>query len=135
MIGADGLIYVNSEDTNEVMVFDPKSLAVKKRFPLGVAKIPTGLAYDAKTNRLFIGCRNEPKMVVMDAATGKAGAPGCRFRRSQNLRCREPGNAPPLDSLSHRLGTVQPRLTQSGSSCVAHTLSYSSRPNFSQVNS
>src|SRR5204863_1444119 len=27
--------------------------------------------YDAKTNRLFIGCRNEPKMVVMDAGTGK----------------------------------------------------------------
>jgi len=69
--GADGLIYVNSENTNEVVVFDPKSLDVKKRFPIGVAKTPTGLAYDAKTNRLFIGCRNEPKMVVMDAATGK----------------------------------------------------------------
>src|SRR5215470_6075549 len=71
VIGADGLIYVNSEDTAEVVVFDPKSLEVKKRFPIGVAKTPTGLAYDAKTNRLFIGCRNEPKMVVMDAATGK----------------------------------------------------------------
>lgn len=71
IIGADGLIYVNSEDTGEVVVFDPKSLEVKKRFPIGVAKTPTGLAYDAKTNRLFIGCRNQPKMVVMDAATGK----------------------------------------------------------------
>ncbi len=71
IIGADGLIYVNSENTNEVLVFDPKSLEVKKRFPIGVAEIPTGLAYDAKTNRLFIGCRKEPKMVVMDAATGK----------------------------------------------------------------
>jgi DNA-binding beta-propeller fold protein YncE len=71
IIGADGLIYVNSEDTAEVVVFDPKSLEVKKRFPIGVAKVPTGLAYDAKTRRLFIGCRNEPKMVVMDAATGK----------------------------------------------------------------
>jgi DNA-binding beta-propeller fold protein YncE len=71
VIGADGMIYVNSENTNEVLVFDPKSLEVKKRFPIGVAKTPTGLAYDAKTNRLFIGCRNEPKMVVMDAATGK----------------------------------------------------------------
>lgn len=37
-----------------------------------MAKVPTGLAYDAKSNRLFIGCRNEPMMVVMDAATGKA---------------------------------------------------------------
>ena len=67
----DDVIYVNSEDTAEVLVFDPKSLEVKKRFPIGVAKTPTGLAYDAKTKRLFIGCRNEPKMVVMDAVTGK----------------------------------------------------------------
>ena len=58
VIGADGLIYVNSENTNEVVVFDPKSLQVKKRFPIAGAKTPTGLAYDAKTNRLFIGCRN-----------------------------------------------------------------------------
>jgi DNA-binding beta-propeller fold protein YncE len=71
VIGADGLIYLNSEEAAEVVVFDPKSLEVKKRFPIGVAKVPTGLAYDAKTNRLFIGCRTEPKMVVMDAATGK----------------------------------------------------------------
>jgi DNA-binding beta-propeller fold protein YncE len=71
IIGADGLIYVNSEDTAEVVVFDPKSLEVKKRFPIGVAKVPTGLAYDSKTKRLFIGCRDEPKMVVMDAASGK----------------------------------------------------------------
>ncbi len=71
IIGKDGLIYVNSEDTNEVVVFDPKSLEVKNRFPIGLAKRPTGLAYDAKTNRLFIGCGNEPKMVVMDAANGK----------------------------------------------------------------
>ena len=68
---ADGLIYVNSEEAGEVVVFDPKSLEVKKRFPIGVAKTPTGLAYDAKTRRLFIGCRNEPKMVVMDAVSGK----------------------------------------------------------------
>lgn len=71
VIGKDGLIYLNSEEAGEVVVFDPKSLEVKKRFPIGVAKTPTGLAYDAQTNRLFIGCRNEPKMVVMDAATGK----------------------------------------------------------------
>src|SRR5689334_10824255 len=71
IIGADGLIYVNSEEAAEVVVFDPKSLEVKKRFPIGVAKTPTGLAYDPKTNRLFIGTREEPKMVVMDAANGK----------------------------------------------------------------
>ena len=71
VFGSDGLIYVNSENTNEVVAFDPKSLEVKKRFPIGVAQTPTGLAYDKQNNRLFIGCRKEPKLVVMDAANGK----------------------------------------------------------------
>ena len=71
VIGGDGLVYVNSEDTAEVVVFDPKSLEVKNRFPIGVAKTPTGLAYDPKSKRLFIGTREEPKMVVMDATNGK----------------------------------------------------------------
>ena len=68
---ADGVVYLNLEDTNEVITFDPKSLEVKKRFPIIGAKTPTGLAYDEKTKRLFIGCRNEPKMVVMDATSGR----------------------------------------------------------------
>jgi len=71
IVGADGLIYVNLEDKAEVLVFDPQSLDVKRRFPIGVAKTPTGLAYDGKTNRLFIGTRAEPKMVVMDAGSGE----------------------------------------------------------------
>src|SRR6185436_936282 len=70
VIGEDGLIFVNSEASAEVVQFDPKSLQVKKRFPIGVAKVPTGLAYDSKSKRLFVGCRNDPKMVVMDAETG-----------------------------------------------------------------
>lgn len=70
VIGSDGLVYVNVEDTNEVVVFDPRSLEVKKRFPIEAARTPTGLAYDSKTNRLFIGTRNDPKMVVMNAADG-----------------------------------------------------------------
>lgn len=71
VVGADGLVYVNLEDKAEVLVFDPQSLEVKKRFPIGVAKTPTGLAYDGKTNRLFIGTRAEPKMIVMDAGSGE----------------------------------------------------------------
>jgi YVTN family beta-propeller protein len=72
--GRDGLLYVNLEDKAEVVAFDAKSLAIKSRFPIGVAKTPTGLAFDASTNRLFIGCREEPQMVMMDAATGKVVA-------------------------------------------------------------
>lgn len=72
--GKDGMLYVNLEDTAEVAVVDPKTLEVKKKFPIGVAKTPTGLAYDAKNNRLFIGCREKPLMVVMDAGSGKVVA-------------------------------------------------------------
>src|SRR5258706_2632413 len=36
IIGKDGLIYVNNEDTAEVVVFDTKYLEVKQRFPIGV---------------------------------------------------------------------------------------------------
>jgi len=69
--GKDGLIYVTVEDKAEVAAFDPKTLEVKHHYPIGLAKTPTGLAYDAKTNRLFIGCREKPMMVVMDAGNGK----------------------------------------------------------------
>ncbi len=69
--GKDGMLYVNVEDKAEVAVVDPKTLEVKRRMPIGVAKIPTGLAYDAKNNRLFIACREKPLMVVMDSISGK----------------------------------------------------------------
>src|SRR5437870_705339 len=35
VIGADGLIYINSEDTAEGVVFDPNSLEAKKRIHIG----------------------------------------------------------------------------------------------------
>jgi alkaline phosphatase len=69
-IGSNGLIYVNLEDKNEVAVFDAKTLEVKNRFPLTGATTPTGLAYDARNQRLFVACRSQVVM-VLDAATGK----------------------------------------------------------------
>jgi DNA-binding beta-propeller fold protein YncE len=68
--GADGMFYVNLEDKDEVASFNPKTLELGKRFPIGVGKTPTGLAYDRKYNRLFIGCRSK-SLVVMDAASGR----------------------------------------------------------------
>jgi len=67
--GRDGLLYVNVEDTAEVVAFDPNTLAIRHRFPIGAGKTPTGLAYDPIRHRLFIGCRSQ-SMVVMDAADG-----------------------------------------------------------------
>jgi DNA-binding beta-propeller fold protein YncE len=70
VIGKDGMIYVALEDKSEIAVFNPKTLEVKRRMPLDGVTTPTGLAIDAKTNRLFVGGHNKT-MLVMDADTGK----------------------------------------------------------------
>ena len=67
---SDGLVFVNLEDTSEVVAFDAKTLEVKHRFAIDGGKAPTGLAMDRKNNRLFIACHNEV-LVVMDATNGK----------------------------------------------------------------
>ncbi|MFL5746464.1 MAG: YncE family protein [Niastella sp.] len=66
-----GTIYVNLEDANEIVVFDSKTLVIKKRFTLSPGKEPTGLAYDKETHRLFSTCRKSQLMMVMDADNGK----------------------------------------------------------------
>ena len=65
-----GHIFVNIENKSEVIEFDAKTLAVLHRHSVAPGEEPTGLGYDAKTNRLFSGCANE-KLVVTDAKTGK----------------------------------------------------------------
>jgi len=69
--GNDGLVFVNLEDTSEVVAFDAKTLEVKHRFPIEGGEAPTGLAMDRKNNRLFVACHNQV-LVVMDATSGKA---------------------------------------------------------------
>jgi len=68
-VGRDGLLYVALEDKNEIAVFDPKTLEVKRHMPLDGVQAPTGLAMDPKTNRLFVGGHNKT-MLVLDAANG-----------------------------------------------------------------
>ncbi|GAA4503510.1 hypothetical protein GCM10023172_28510 [Hymenobacter ginsengisoli] len=65
-----GHIFVNIEDKSEVIEFDAKTLAVYHRYPLAPGAEPTGLAFDAKNNRLFSACANQ-KLVVTDSRTGK----------------------------------------------------------------
>ncbi len=65
-----GHLFVNLEDKSEVIEFDAKTLAVLHRYSLAPGAEPTGLAFDAKNNRLFSACANE-KLVVTDSKTGK----------------------------------------------------------------
>ena len=66
-----GLIYNNLEDKNSLNVIDSKTMKVVKNFPLAPCGGPTGIAFDAETNRLFTVCRQNKGMSVVDALTGK----------------------------------------------------------------
>jgi len=65
-----GKIFVNNEDTSEVMEIDTQKLTVTHRWPLAPCKSPSGLAMDLKNRRLFAGC-DDKVMVAVNADTGK----------------------------------------------------------------
>jgi DNA-binding beta-propeller fold protein YncE len=66
----DGHLYVNLEDKSEIAVLDPRGLRVKSRWPLAPCEEPSGMAFDAKHRRIFVGCANK-LMAVVDADKGK----------------------------------------------------------------
>jgi len=66
----EGTVFVNIQDTSELVAFDPQRLALKSRWKLSDCEEPTGLAIDRKNRRLFAGCRNR-KMAVVNADNGK----------------------------------------------------------------
>jgi DNA-binding beta-propeller fold protein YncE len=68
---AAGVVYVNIEDTAEVVAFDAKSLAVKGRLKLTSCEEPTGLALDPKSRRLFAGCSANRTLAILGADDGK----------------------------------------------------------------
>ena len=68
-----GGVYVNVEDTSEILHIDARKMTVLHRWPLAPCKEPSGLAMDTKTRRLFAVCDNE-MMAVMDADSGKVVA-------------------------------------------------------------
>jgi DNA-binding beta-propeller fold protein YncE len=64
-----GSIYVNIEDTNQLVQFDAQKLTETHRWPLAPCKSPSGLAIDVKNRRLFSVC-DEKVMAVTNADTG-----------------------------------------------------------------
>ncbi|MFY9562529.1 MAG: YncE family protein [Terriglobales bacterium] len=66
-----GTMFVNIEDTSELVAFDPQKLVVKSRWKMAGCEEPTGLALDKKNRRLFAGCGGNKKMAIVDADSGK----------------------------------------------------------------
>lgn len=68
---AGGKAYINLEDKDMVAVVDLKTRKVTARWPVAPGGHPVGMAIDRKNHRLFIGCRNPQKLIVMSAEDGK----------------------------------------------------------------
>ena len=64
-----GHIFLNIEDTSELVEIDAKGPRVAARWPLAPCEGPTGLAMDVLRRHLFVGCSNR-LMAVVDAAQG-----------------------------------------------------------------
>ena len=81
-----GKIYVNIEDTNEMVEIDTAKATVTKKYSLSPCQEPSGLAFDAKNRKLFSVCANR-LMAISDPDTGKvvatpaigAGSDGAAF--------------------------------------------------------
>jgi len=81
-----GKVYVNIEDTSEIVEIDAAKGAVNKKYSLSPCEEPSGLAFDAKNRKLFSVCSNRV-MAVSDPDAGKviasppigAGSDGAAF--------------------------------------------------------
>jgi hypothetical protein len=98
-LAADGLgkVYVNLTDKAQVAVVDTKTMTVLARWSTAPGGGPVGLAIDRARHRLFIGCRNPQKLVVMNADDGTiladlpigAGVDATQFDGDAFASCRD----------------------------------------------
>jgi DNA-binding beta-propeller fold protein YncE len=66
-----GKVYINLEDKNQVAVVDINARRVLAHWPVAPGGSPVGMSMDTAARRLFIGCRNPQKLIVMSADDGK----------------------------------------------------------------
>ncbi len=66
----EGRVYVNMEDTAEVVEIDSRNLTVTKRYSIKPCEEPSGMAFDKKNRRIFSGCANK-LMAISDPVEGK----------------------------------------------------------------
>ena len=63
-------IYVNIEDSNEVVKINSKDLKIENTYSLKPCEEPAGLSMNLKTGNLFVGCGNK-MLVVFSPTEGK----------------------------------------------------------------
>jgi DNA-binding beta-propeller fold protein YncE len=66
----NGKVYVNIEDTSEVVEIDSRKLSLIKRYSIKPCEEPTGMGLDAEHHRVYSGCHNKV-MAILDTEAGK----------------------------------------------------------------
>jgi DNA-binding beta-propeller fold protein YncE len=66
-----GKVFINLVDKNLVAVVDTKTMKVLDKWPTAPGGAPVGMSMDTEHRRLFVGCRNPQKLIVMSAEDGK----------------------------------------------------------------
>ena len=66
-----GKVYVNLEDKDQIAVVDLKARKVLAHWPVAPGGAPVGLSIDIARHRLFVGCRQPQKMIVISTDDGK----------------------------------------------------------------
>jgi len=69
-----GKAFVNLEDKDVVAVVDLNARKVIARWPVAPGGKPVGMSMDRTGHRLFVGCRNPQKLVVMNTENGTVEA-------------------------------------------------------------
>jgi hypothetical protein len=72
-VDGKGSIFVNNEDTSEIVQIDSQKITETHRWPLAPCKSPSGLSMDVKNRRLYAVC-DDKVSVVVNADTGKVVA-------------------------------------------------------------
>ena len=68
-----GRVFVNIEDRSEVVAIDTLTHRVVNEWPIAPGESASGMAFDVRHHRLFLGCENH-LMLMMDSGTGKVVA-------------------------------------------------------------
>jgi YVTN family beta-propeller protein len=124
-----GRVYCNIEDKSEVAVIDADKHEVVAHWPLAPGEGPSGIALDARHNRLFSGCHNK-MMVMLDTKSGKvidtvpigAGVDGCAFDDGKQLAfasCGDGTTTIAREGAPDKLTIVQTLKTERGARTMA----------------
>jgi YVTN family beta-propeller protein len=109
-----GKIYVNLEDSNEIIEIDAAKPVVLRRASLAPCESPSGLAIDVKNKKLFSACSNKV-MAVTDISTLKVagtvpigpGADGAGFDSGLGLAFSSNGGDGSLSVVKNVNGSYQ----------------------------